>query len=705
MSDTLNAFVPHALNSEQAEAVRFTGPALLVAAGPGSGKTRVITYRIAYSILTRRIEPRRILAVSFTNRASREMAVRLKALLGPDVHVPVGTFHWMCAGILRRHIGVLGHRSDFRVLQPSEARKILHPLLPETKTAGLPVATWADALSGLKSGLSVEQQAERSGIEPHVIAAVAETYARALRERNALDLDDLPCLALTVLREHPHVRQRCRSAVTELLVDEYQDTNRVQQELVELLAPAPGTVVVVGDEDQAIYGWRHADAGGFERFRRAFPHCETVTLEESYRHHKFVARAANALIAHNANRTAKEIKTHLPAGERTVCFVAADERDEADWIAQEAQRLASGADLSDSDIAVLYRVNAQSRILEDAFVRHSVPYRVLSGRSFYIRPHVQRVVAYLRLALDDGDDAAAGALVDSLPGIGVVRGSEVRDWAAARGESLLDACRMGGPDQRFPRRVREALQSVAADVEAVRARRSGPVVSTVAEAIRMAEQSLDAAGLLTDAVVDDLAELRSIAEIHAAARGTLRSLVESLAIDSPESAADDGVHLMSLHAAKGLEYRVVFLCGLEEGVLPHERASRRRDSIEEERRLCYVGMTRAMQRLYLSYAQMRLQSGQRSAGGPSRFIKEIGLQNMVVRVSSASQRKPRLSGVAVGERVRHIRWGSGTVELVQGTGHDTLITVAFDLVGRKRLQLCHAPLSHLAEGGHDVAAG
>ncbi len=694
------------LNPEQRRAVTFDGPALMVAAGPGSGKTRVVTRRIAYRIQQRGVRSDRTLAVTFTNRAAREMSARVHHLIDHHTHVPIGTFHWMCAGILRRRIGVLGYRSDFRLLQPWEARKMLHTVVPAAQGKdGSLLTGLADAVSGLKSGIRLEALAERNSIPVERLRRIADDYQRALRAANALDLDDLPYLAAKILREQAHIRELCRTAVDELLVDEYQDTNGVQQELVELLAPVHGTVVVVGDEDQAIYGWRHADAGGFQRFRTAFPSTEVVTLERSYRHHKYVARAANALIAGDENRLKKSIRTDLPAGDLPVCFAAADERDEAEWIAGEIARLTSLGKLQWSDIAVLYRINAQSRALEDALVRHSIPYRVLSGRSFYAREHVQRVYAYLRLALDSHDDTAAEVLLQSVSSLGPGRMGELRQRAQAQNTALVDSLACAHEIPRFPQSLRSALKVTHDRISTVRALRKSSLGQVVDAAVRAAGCDLDAEGKLTESVVEDFAEVRAVARMHHARRGTLRSLLDGATVDDSSSDSSNSVRMMSLHSAKGLEYRAIFMTGVEEGLLPHARSLQRTAEVEEERRLCYVGMTRAKDILCLSYAQSRLFGGRGTTGQPSRFIQEIGLHNMAFKVTTAKRITPRLATTRTGDRVRHTRWGTGTVEVVEGTGRDTLTTILFDTGGRRRLQLCHAPLSIDGEGPPDVFTG
>ena len=391
-------------------------------------------------------------------------------------------------GILRRHIGVLGYRADFRLLTPSEARRLLQTVLPAGQgNAGGVLSHVVEAVSGLKSGVPIESLAAQNAIPVEQLRRVANDYQSRLRKLNALDLDDLPFLAAKVLREHRHIRDLCLATVDELLIDEYQDTNLVQQEIVERLAPPHGTVVVVGDDDQAIYGWRHADAGGFRRFHEVFSSAEVLTLERSYRHSKHVARAANALIARNENRLPKSIQTQLPAGNLPICLVAADEHDEAEWIAGEIERLVSAGEAQWNDIAILYRVNAQSRAVEDALVRRNIPYRVRSGRSFYAREHVQTAYAYLRLALNRQDNASAEALMRSVPGMGPGRIGDFHQWANARDVSLVDSLLSGHEIPRLPRKARSALEALHGRISAVEELRKGSLRQVVQAAIEAAQ--------------------------------------------------------------------------------------------------------------------------------------------------------------------------------------------------------------------------
>ena len=406
------------LNPEQRHAVTYSGGPLLVLAGPGSGKTRVVTRRIAYRVAHGGLAPRRIVAITFTNRAAVEMKDRLRPLLGEGEQPRVGTFHWLCSLLLRRYADRLGRRRDFRLLTPRESRQALRLVAERSHLPARQMADCATVISGEKNGADLRTLAYERSLDPAAVQQVATQYAAQLKRVNALDLDDLLALTVRLLRSDRRVRAACRATLQELIVDEYQDTNPRQQQLLELLCPHSGSVVAVGDEDQAIYGWRQAGTGGVEAFRRMFPACEMVTLGLSYRHSKLILRSAAALIEHNKGRTPGTLRTDNSAGPTPMCFVADDEQEEAEWVAEEIGRLVTVEHVPHHEISVLYRVNVQSRALEDAFVRRGVPYRVLSGSGFYQRAEIRRVAAYLRLALDEGDQEAAAYLLGGVAGIG-----------------------------------------------------------------------------------------------------------------------------------------------------------------------------------------------------------------------------------------------------------------------------------------------
>jgi len=693
------------LNEQQRTAVTHAGAPLLVLAGPGSGKTRVLTRRMAYRIRSDGLRAERVLGITFTNRAAQEMKERVAHLLGGSAPVRLGTFHWMCNAILRRHAHRIGRRRDFRLLGESEARHVLwQAVSAETFGNEVRLGTLAAAISARKNGAPMSAAAEHNLVPAEVLVSTIRAYQRQLAAVNALDLDDLLFLTVTLLEQDERARQTCRDAYDEILVDEYQDVNPVQHQIVRLLTSHTGNAVAVGDEDQAIYGWRQADVRSILRFMADFPGVSVVKLEESYRSTKWILRAASSVVRQNRDRIGKRIYTRNPAGERPFCVVAGDEIEEAEWVASEVEQLAEKEGRPWEDFAVLYRLNAQSRPLEDALVRHNIPYHVHAGRRFYNRPEVRQVVAYLRLALDPSDDGATSLLLEAVPGIGPKRVAALGSAARARSLGLLDLLSLPGDIQGLPGHIAPSVRRLAARIQSVHAERERSLDRVLDAAIEASLSELDAFPFDLEAARDSLEELRSVLRELDIRQATLRGIADRLALGDHRSERRSGVRLMSLHAAKGLEFPVVFLPGLEDGILPHRRALEDEQELEEERRLCFVGMTRAMERLYLSYAHSRMLRGNLLAGHPSRFLGEIGQPQLSVRVLQRASVKPRLDHVLPGERVMHARWKAGTVLEVQGAGRDTVVTILFDCVGRQRLQLCHAPLSRLEEGT-DALAG
>jgi DNA helicase-2/ATP-dependent DNA helicase PcrA len=687
------------LNDEQREAATARDSAVLVVAGPGSGKTRVITHRIAHAICNRGVVPERIVAVTFTNRAAHEMMQRVETLLGSRVAARIGTFHWLGQSILRRHAHGIGWSRNFRLLTPREARAELLAVRRAIEPEAVRPEPYLAAVSALKNGMPAAAAARQFGIGLEALERVLESYDHRLRQIGAMDLDDLLAKTVHLLRKHPEVQTRCAAAIAELLVDEYQDSNPVQQELLTLLRPSAGTLLAVGDEDQAIYGWRQAGSGTVRDFRERFPGARLVLLRTSYRCSRRILRAASALIAHNEDRVDKHLKSSQPAGERSVVYAAVDARDEAEWIVAEIGRLSSVVGSRLEEIGVLYRTNVQSRAIEEALVQRNIPYTVRSGPRFYELPEVRTLAAVLRLAADAGDDDAALVLLDRVAGVGKRRQAQMREMAMARDVSLREL--IASPDLPVPRSTRTYLSSLDGQLREVEGRRRGPLDALVDSAIALASDMFPNRAVEED---DPLEEIRGIAR-----QGDLRGLgVRDLIDRMTLSGGGDqggGVSLLSLHSAKGLEFRAVFLAGVEEGLLPHRRSLESAATLEEERRLCYVGMTRARERLFLSYTHFRLLGAHASVGGASRFVAEILPANLALRSSRALTSKPRLLHVRPGQRVAHPRWRVGTVVRIEGHGRNTMVTIDFGARGVQRVQLCHAPLELLLPESSHVAAG
>jgi DNA helicase-2/ATP-dependent DNA helicase PcrA len=629
------------LNACQQEAATYTGGPLLVVAGPGTGKTRFLAHRIAHRIVDDGVAPESILALTFTNQAAAELRERTRVLAGADAKIRAGTFHWMCHGLLRRQSRMLGYRSGFRLLSPWEAREALRATL-ERRDERLPVRVAAAALGAWKNGSGLADEANRCGVEERLLAAIAADYEAALRASGVMDLDDLLVKSVRLLRENEDVRRRCQLPTAELLVDEYQDTNPVQQDLLRLLAPIDGRIVAVGDPDQAIYAWRQAGSGTVRRFLADFPQARVIALEENYRSTKHILRAASALIGHNRDRVDIRLRTENPAGTRAVCGVARDDRDQSLWIARELRTIVGAGRFAFDECAVLYRTNAQSRAIEDALVGEGIPHHILSGKRFYDRAEIRTVVAYMRLALDTRDDSAAAFVLGRVPGVGDATIGAMRESMTGAQMPLSSVLLESRLELPLPARVREGVRrtgALAARVVAVRRLAPGRVVE---EAVAATEASLDD----TPDPIDREATLEELAEFRAAVRElddrtTLREMVQRLSREKDGAGAGARVSLMTLHAAKGLEFPVIFIAGLEEGLLPHRRALESAEGIEEERRLCYVGMTRARSLLYLSYARARPATEVTRERAPSRFLAEIGPGNLAMHFSGAARRRAR----------------------------------------------------------------
>ncbi|GAC1508517.1 MAG: hypothetical protein NVS2B16_05480 [Chloroflexota bacterium] len=444
-----------------------------------------------------------------------------------------------------------------------------------------------------------------------------------------MDLDDLLVLTVDLLQREPSVRGACRAAHSDIVVDEFQDVNPVQQSLLSLLAPPNHNIVVVGDDDQAIYSWRQALPQSLVAFQHLFPGCQTVTLQTNFRSSRHIVRAANALIRHNAYRLPREMQTDIEAGKRPVCVRADDEVEEADSIAATAKRIHVRDQCAWEEIAVLFRLNSLARVLEDACLRHGVPCQIQARFRFYDRPEVRHALAYIRLAIDQTDTGAAADLISQVRGMGPARLARFQRHLEAHGRTMAHVLHGGGVETaQLPDGMKGEVLALSEHVSEVRSLRQAAIPSVVDAVIRCTQDDFRTRGGVTDGDDNFLAEIASIAlDVHQR-RGTLRSLVELLDHALPGGTSSGGVRLLSLHAAKGLEFHTVFLCGLEEGILPYERALGHAQAVEEERRLCYVGMTRARRQLILSHARRRTISGESIMRSRSRFIGEIGLVDL-----------------------------------------------------------------------------
>jgi DNA helicase-2/ATP-dependent DNA helicase PcrA len=621
------------LNPAQYDAVLHLGGPALVVAGAGSGKTRVLTHRIAWLIESEGVSPFEILAITFTNKAADEMKQRVAALVGPVARkMWVSTFHSACVRILRRDASVLGYPSAFSIYDQADAVRLTNYVLRDLNldVKKFPPRSVHAQISAAKNDLvSPAEARDRAGsMLERRMADVYEEYQQRLRRAGAMDFDDLLGVTVELLSTQPDVLAHYQQRFQHVLVDEYQDTNRAQNEIVLRLGALHRNVFVVGDADQSIYAFRKADIRNILEFERAFPDTTTMVLDQNYRSTQTILDAANAVIAHNVGRKPKDLWTDRGPGDRIIRYQGDDEVDEAAWVAAEIARLHDGSELRWGDLAVFYRTNAQSRILEEHLVRHGVPYKVIGGTRFYDRKEVKDALAYLRAVVNPADEVSLKRIVN-VPKRGIGDGSigKLDAWSTAAGVSFLEGLHHSyeaGVTGRAATGIERFLELLAG-LEEVRDEGPAAVLgraldrSGYLDELR-AERSIEAEGRL-----ENLAELVGTAEEFTSAEEFLEQV--SLVSDTDDLGDDEtSVLLMTLHSAKGLEFPVVFIMGLEDGVFPHIRSLSEPDQLEEERRLCYVGITRAERHLYLTNAWSRTLFGSTQYNPPSRFLEEIPVE-------------------------------------------------------------------------------
>ncbi len=730
------------LNPAQLAAVTHPGGPLLIVAGAGSGKTRVLTHRIAWLISEKGLSPFEILAITFTNKAAEEMRDRVEGLVGRVAQrMWVSTFHSACVRILRRDAARLGYRSNFTIYDQADAVRLVGYVVRDLDLdpKKFPPRGIHGYISAAKNELVDFESFSSTArtIMERKVAEVYREYQQRLLAANAMDFDDLLVVTVNLFQACPDVLDHYRERFRHVLVDEYQDTNRAQNELVLLLAGAHRQVTVVGDSDQSVYGWRGADIRNILQFEDAFPDATVVVLEQNYRSTQTILEAANSVIANNAMRKPKALWTEHAGGELVVHYHAEDEHDEGSWLAAEVVRLhraegagrADGSDYQWGDIAVFYRANAQSRAIEEELVRRDVPYKVVGGTRFYDRREIKDVLAYLRAIANPEDEVSLKRIVN-VPrrGVGDTSVDRLDRWSRQNGTSFADA--VGHAQEAgVTGKALGGLGSLTELLSELRGERDrGAGAASLLEAV------MDRTGYLAEIAAEQTVEaagrVENLEELLGAARESedLDSFLEqvSLVADADEVDADSSkVTLMTLHTAKGLEYPVVFMVGMEEGVFPHLRSLGEPDELEEERRLAYVGITRARERLYLSNAWCRTLWGQTQYNAPSRFIREI--PEVLIRTDGGSRRRGSgsrsggrggLSGrdeiveaamrrgkvgpvhgtgaerleLRAGETVVHAKWGEGVVLSVQGEGEKAEARVRFPSVGEKHLALALAPL-------------
>ncbi len=727
-----------ALNPEQRKAVEAINGPVLIIAGPGSGKTRVITHRIAYLIRVCGVSPHRIMAVTFTNKAAKEMVMRLNNLVSASVKdLTIGTFHAICVRILRQDGAAIGVEKDFVIYdnddQLSLIKKCFESLNLDPKQYS--ASTILSHISNAKSRmLNTEMYIQQGGSYfEEVVGRVYEKYQQMLEKSNALDFDDLLIKTVKLFKKHPEILEKYRSRYLHIMVDEFQDTNLVQYQFVKLLAGGYRNICVVGDPDQSIYSWRSADVRNILDFEKDFPDAKTVMLEQNYRSTKNILATASSVISSNSQRKKTELWTDNEAGGKIEIIETFTQQEEAQFVVREVERLLKTGEAKLSDCAVMYRTNAQSRVLEEAFIRYGTPYKLVAGTRFYERREIKDIIAYLKLIHNPRDTVSLLRIIN-IPqrGIGDRTVSLLTEWASSMNISQYQALKSLATSQNF----------TSTPFNGRSARLLVDFYNMIDELVKMSfelkpdelfDQIVNKTGYkayiksLTDEEDrwDNVMELRTVAKQYSDFEPVeaLSAFLEGVTLVSDVDGLDDvvdAVTLITLHQAKGLEYPVVFIVGMEEGILPHIRSFDDPAQMEEERRLCYVGITRAKRKVYLVRAFRRSLMGSSTVNSPSRFLKDIpanlvknsgnGLgQNQYhddrplkndmyswERNSPAAAAKTsgttNIPDLKSGDRVKHAQFGEGTVVSCKPSKNDSEVVIAFPDVGIKRLLLSFAKL-------------
>ncbi|MEO7206121.1 MAG: DNA helicase II [Steroidobacteraceae bacterium] len=707
------------LNEDQRRAVASPLGAALVLAGAGSGKTRVLVHRVAWLIQVEGASPNSILAVTFTNKAAAEMRSRIETLLGlPSGAMWLGTFHGLAHRLLRIHWRDAGLPQSFQILDSDDQARVLRKVL---KALDLDETRWIPR----EILWFINAQKDEGHRPKHIkddgdptrrqLIKIYQAYAEACQRAGVVDFAELLLRAYELWRDNPSLLQHYRTRFQHVLVDEFQDTNAIQYKWLMLLTAQGGTPFVVGDDDQSIYRWRGARVENLNQFRRDFPAAVLYKLEQNYRSTGTILKAANALIANNAGRLGKTLWTSGEDGERVKLYAAFNERDEADFVVNRIREWVSRGGAR-REVAVLYRSNAQSRVFEEAFLNARMPYRVYGGLRFFERAEIKDALAYLRLTASRADDTSFERVVN-LPvrGIGAKTMDLVRDTARANNISLWNGAI--GAQGALPLRAAQALQTFMELIDRLAREVNGlelhEQVDHVIQMSGLIEHYKKEKGERGEGRIENLLELVSAArgfspETDAEAElSPLESFLSHAVLESGEGQADpydDCVQMMTLHSAKGLEFPVVFLAGMEDGLFPHQRSVADLAGLEEERRLCYVGATRAMRHLYITYAEQRRLYGVDAYGQPSRFISELPpdlieeirprlqvSRPVFVKRSSTLDESPA-AGMRMGSRVRHSKFGDGVVLNFEGNGPHARIQVNFERQGTKWLMLSYANL-------------
>ncbi|OQO99590.1 DNA helicase PcrA [Geobacillus sp. 44C] len=719
------------LNEQQQAAVKTTEGPLLIMAGAGSGKTRVLTHRIAYLMAEKRIAPWNILAITFTNKAAREMKERVQGLLGGAAEeIWISTFHSMCVRILRRDIDRIGIDRNFSILDTTDQLSVLKNILKEKNIDPKkfdPRAILGTISNAKNELLTPEKFAKKvSSYYEKIVSDVYEEYQKRLLRNHALDFDDLIMTTIQLFERVPEVLEHYQYKFQYIHIDEYQDTNRAQYVLVKMLASRFKNICVVGDADQSIYRWRGADIQNILSFEKDYPNAKVILLEQNYRSTKRILQAANEVIEHNVNRKPKKLWTENPEGQKIVYYEAMNESDEAQFVVGKIKEYVDSGKRRYSDFAILYRTNAQSRVMEEVLLKSNIPYQIVGGLKFYDRKEIKDVLAYLRVIANPNDDISLLRIIN-VPkrGIGVSSIDKIVSYASENGLSVFEA--LGELEH-----IGLSARTAASLIEFRRQLEQWAQLQEYVSVTELVEDVLDKSGyremLKAEKTLEAQSRLENIDEFLSVTKHfenvsedkSLIAFLTDLALISDidqlnetNGENQDAVVLMTLHSAKGLEFPVVFLIGMEEGIFPHSRSLDDEDEMEEERRLAYVGITRAEEELFLTSAQMRTLFGYTNINPVSRFIREIpeelvervnkrtswtsaaaGKQTTVRKIAIASSTGGEAIPWKVGDKVEHKKWGIGTVVSVRGEGDDKELDIAFPSpIGIKRLLAKFAPIT------------
>lgn len=752
------------MNDKQKEAVLATEGPVLVMAGAGSGKTRVLTHRVAYLIEEKDVLPWHILAITFTNKAAREMKERIGKLLGESASdVWVSTFHALCVRILRRDIDKLGYNTAFTIADTGEQRTLMKRICAELNidTKKFDPRQILSAISNAKNAMLTPDEYEKKYNDPFrkMVGRAYRLYQRELETNQILDFDDLIMKTIELFKKDPDTLAYYQNKFHYIHVDEYQDTNDAQYELVHMLADKYHNLCVVGDADQSIYGWRGANMNNILNFEKDYPDAQTIMLEQNYRSTQTILKAANEVIANNQNRRDKNLWTENGEGDKISYYRAQSEHDEAYYVVKKIQEERRKHNYNYGDFAILYRTNAQSRVIEETFLKSSIPYTMVGGHKFYDRKEIRDILAYLTLIANPGDSMSFERVVNTPKrGIGPTSIAKLRDYAGSINASLLQASQNIMSANDISTTVKNKLDGFGQEMREIQEEAQGKSLTELTELIldktgytKSLKEEADR-NLQAQTRLENLDEFKSVTQEFdknhgddvATTQEQLTQFLTDLALVSPQDDIEDQentVTLMTLHAAKGLEFPVVFLIGMEQSIFPMARALQKPDEEEEERRLAYVGITRAQKKLYLSNALSRVLYGRIQRNPESEFVDEIddkllefdndqqtmrtpfgngGSNSYAHRAATATTYGGRThhtyksAGKRVapktnpgtgadkkswnaGDKVKHKKWGIGTVVAVNGTGSDMELDIAFPKEGVRRLLATFAPIEKVDE--------